>query len=235
MGDFWIDTPDSYIELDYESRKFYLHPWLRERISYIRPKCILDFGCGDGSLFISYESSYDELWLYDHSVRMIDLARRNFSNRPKVRLIWQAHEIHREYFDLVVFSLVLMTIGNEEELRDVANRICTASITGGTCLVAVTHPCFRQYPFSTFETEFVYKPFDYMSGGKPFQVRLSDVWHAHFVEFTDFHWPLDFTLNLFIQSGFDLRSVTELPDRAALKGLANPHFPCYLILEFRKR
>lgn len=235
MGDFWIDTPDSYAELGHESRKFYLHPWLRERISRIRPKLILDFGCGDGSLFISYESSYDELWLYDHSVRMIEIARRNFNNRLKTRLICQEHEINQEYFDLIVFSLVLMTIGSEEELTSVIDRMYTASIIGGTCLVAITHPCFRQYPFSTFETEFVNKPFDYMISGKPFRVKLSDVWHINSVEFTDFHWPLDFTLNLFIQRGFDLRSVTELPDISARVDLANPHFPCYLILEFRKR
>lgn len=238
MGDIWADSPEVYAQLDQESRIVIVHPWLRERIGQLQPKNILDFGCGDGLLFKLYAHPYNELCLYDHSVRMVDLARRNFcSSQNNLCFSAQPQDIRRAHYDAIVCSLVLMTVPTEAELHEIAGLIHDSATPDATCLVAVTHPCFLQYPFSTFETEFAREEsFDYLNHyGRPFHVRLSDGNRQSFVDITDYHWPLSFILNLFVQTGFDLRSVAELPDCTVNSIAFNHHVPAYLVMEFAVR
>lgn len=234
MGDFWTDTPGPYVDLDRESRKFLLHPWLRNHISHLNPRRILDYGAGDGSLFAGFDCGYERLLLYDHSAAMLSIARTNFANITKVSFSSAADDLHLEPFDLVVCSLVLMTIQSDEELKAVCSLMFRATIRGGRCLVAVTHPCFRQYPFSTFSAEFTAKPFPYMNEGTPFRVRLTDAYNDKAVEFTDYHWSMSYTVNLLIGTGFQMVKMVELPDKAYVKTSANKYFPAYLVLDLCK-
>ena len=234
MTDFWTQDPRAYAELDRESRKFWLHPWLRGAIQQISPKRILDFGCGDGSLFHQFPLQLSELVLYDHSQPMIDMAKAHFGDSPKVSFHVSDADIPAEHFDLVVLSLVLMTIPTKAEQRRVAGRVFQFTERGGHCLLAITHPCFRQHRFSTFKTEYSEKPFYYFNEGAPFRVQISDAGREEFVEFTDYHWSLAFTINLLLESGFLLRRVVELPDKAALKEMESAQFPSYLVLQYQK-
>jgi len=73
-----------------------------------------------------------------------------------------------------------------------------------------------------------------MNDGIPFRVRLTDAHGEKAVEFTDYHWSMSHTVNLLIETGFELMRMVELPDKAALKTSANKHFPGYLVLDFCK-
>lgn len=206
-------------------------------MSRLGPRNILDFGCGDGVLFQSFGYAYDELCLYDSSSRMVELARHNFSNcRNKLTFLTQPHDIPSAYFDAVVCSLVLMTVPTEDQLRKIAKLIHDSAKSGAYCFVAVTHPCFLQYPFSTFRTEFADgASFPYLTQGTPFNVRLSDATQQNFVHFTDYHWPLSTLVNLFVGANFDLLGMVELPDRSQTNTEVNRNFPAYLVMELSVR
>ena len=229
----WDTRPERYVAVKDESRKTILYPWLRDKIHQLSPNKIIDFGAGDGSLFHEFDSEYEELTLYDTSVRMLEIARGNFCGNNRVFFVSKSEELEKDSYNLVVCSLVLMTIPTLYELRNACSVMHHSAIKGAHCLVAITHPCFRQYPFSTFATDLTGESFLYMKDGMPFHVLLRD-YQENEVTLFDYHWSLSTTINILIDVGFSLRQMIELPDKAVIGQPENKLFPPYIILDFIK-
>lgn len=231
---FWHDTPDDFLDLKNESRVFFLHPWLRSYITDLKPEKILDFGSADGSLLAREDILFQELYLYDISKKMMIYAKENYGARPNVHFVTDSTALPQGEFDLVVCSLVLLTLASTEDFALVCSKISQSLKIGGRCIIADTHPCFRQYPFSTFSTSVEPDGFTYLKEGVPFTTTLTDYKGEHNVRFTDFHWPLSYTLNAFLEQGLQLKHFFELPDKAFLEKLGNINYPCYIVIDFLK-
>ena len=231
---FWSQGYAQYAALHSESRLRYLHPFLRDLAKSFRPRKVLDFGSGDGVLFEPSVSRLQELCLFDPSHSAIRLARKRFQTSSNVSFSTRASELAREHYDFAVCSLVLMAIPSLKGLRLAIRRLRQSVVPGGRCLVAVTHPCFRQYAFSSFVTEWVYgATFRYMNDGAKVRVRLTSGNENEAIEFDDYHWSLQTILTLFCEAGFTLRLVRELEDRVDEDGFANSSVPAYLVLLFQ--
>ncbi len=231
---YWQDTPFDYASIELESRKTILHPYLLNQLRKGNYKNILDYGCGDGSLFDSWQGNDCEITLYDISIKMLEIARNTFKARRNVKVIDDIKLIEEKSQDAVVLSLVLMTVESIEIQEDIFRQIKRVKKDDGLLLVAITHPCFRQYAFSTFHTAFSKgREFDYFKEGQQFLVELTDKSNNKTVEFLDYHWSLGTTLNIISNAGFILMHCEELHDEQADGGGCNPYFPPYLILQFR--
>jgi len=193
---------------------------------------VIDYGCGDGSFSKLIDKCYD-VALYDISKKAIAIARRNFQGRS-VTFYASKKDIPAKHFDCVIFSLVMMTMGSRVHLQRTARDLLRVKRKTGKLLVAVTHPCFRQYRYSTFHTEYSEgKTFQYFLEGEQFTVTMRDLKTKKQLSIDDYHWSLSTTINFFLQSGFFLKEIFELPDYISKLSIdSNPNFPPYLILVF---
>ena len=152
MDSIWISNPEQYCRIEAESRKELLYPKLLEIVTGCSGTRVLDYGCGDGS-FAKLLSDKYEIGLFDISEKVLLLAQETLKDR-KFTTYYDDHEIPSNYFDCVIFGLVLMTIENLEKIRQIFSTLSRVKKRQGCLIVAVTHPCFRQYRFSTFHTEY---------------------------------------------------------------------------------
>jgi hypothetical protein len=232
---FWAHNSKRYFELEAESRVFFLHPWLRDYITNLNPRTILDYGAGDGSLFYTWNISLERLFLYDINKEILSIARdRLLETKKNIEIISAKKLIPKNYFDTIICSLVLMTIDNERELTNICETMYACAKNNARLIIAITHPCFRQYTFSTFKTNLSEINFDYFMEGMPFEVTLSSYAKHDSVSFTDYHWSISKTVNLFLNAGFSLKKTFELPDKACTASDENKRYPGYLVLDFKK-
>jgi len=230
---FWINNPEKYSEIECESRKYILHPKIRDIIHENNPKRILDYGCGDGSLISGIKEKIN-ISIYDISTKSLSLAIKKYSNR-QLNVFYKRSEIPEDSFDVVVFSLVLMTISSKDKIANEFLKIYQTLKENGIVIFGITHPCFRQFKFSSFHTSFSdSEKFNYIDEGKKFQVTLNDPLSTKSISFYDYHWTLSTTLNLIIESGFQIQKVFELPDKSCAESYVNKLIPPYLLIVGKK-
>lgn len=229
MDPIWTQNPESYLAIQNESRKLVLYPKLLELLKQFGSKSVLDYGCGDGA-FVMLLDENKEIGLYDISKKVLSIAERNLAGRA-VTFYHNKRHIPKHRFDCVLLGLVLMTIGDRSTLKKVLKDAATAKRVDGKLVVAVTHPCFRQYFFSTFYTEYAKgKEFNYFSEGHRFTVHLKDLKTNRQVSFKDYHWSLSLTLNSIIEVGLKIMQIQELRDTVKTELTYNTDFPAYLII-----
>ncbi len=211
--DYWSHGSEGYLSIQKESRKVVLHPRIAELIPQDKPVKILDYGCGDGS-FILYLKPECEVALYDINHEALKHAESLLHDyNPKT--YFKAASIPDHYFDYAICSLVLMTIPSQKEILKNLYKIHSALHEKGIVIFSITHPCFRNDHFSTFQTEYSKgEEFNYFEEGKKFEVLITDQDTGQRAIFHDYHWTLSTTLRLITESGFTMQQFIELPDFA---------------------
>jgi SAM-dependent methyltransferase len=232
MDSFWIKSPEAYTSISNESKEVILHPFLADIINSENFSKILDYGCGDGSLMKQLKSN-TQISLYDNSQKVLDIAEKNLTNLNPT-IYRNAEDIPDNQFDCIILSLVIMTISSEKEIEFVLRNIYKSLKRNGISLIAITHPCFREYPFSTFHTSYTKKNFKYFNDGEPFSVTLEDNLNGNDITFTDFHWSLSHTLNMVVKEKLTIESIYEIKDKSFNKGYENPNFCPYMVINCRK-
>jgi hypothetical protein len=85
----------------------------------------------------------------------------------------------------------------------------------GKLVILDCHPCFIQYNNSYFNSK-IPENFQYLSFGKAFTKHInaidSETGEKITCSFSDFHWPLSFTINKLVESGFNIVRMEEWPD-----------------------
>lgn len=228
IDDFWNSKLENYLAVKDESRKATLYPKIIEIVERIHPTNILDFGCGDGELLsLIMKNRKAKFSAYDKSKLAINAVRSRFGNED-VTIYEHKDDIILNQYDVVICSLVLMTISTEIELNEVIRTIYKAKAKNGVAIFAITHPCFRQYQYSTFVTQYTNKkPFPYLKEGLPFEVTIFDQKSNDKVRFNDYHWSLSKTINMFISNRFVISELFELGD---IQKTGNEYFPPYLAI-----
>ncbi len=217
-----------YARLRGESRLTVLHPALREIVRSLPDGPLLDFGCADGALFCP-DLPPREVVLYDPSAAMITEAMRVCADQANPPCFLSASDdIPESHFAVVVCSLVLMTLSSRAAVAEAMRQIRHALRPGGAAVIAVTHPCFRNVRFSTFENDFSERgEFDYAEEGTPFRVRLQSG-DGDAVEFVDYHWTLAETFRQVLLAHLTITDVRELGDVAG-----GATVPAYLVITAR--
>ncbi|HMQ07564.1 MAG TPA: class I SAM-dependent methyltransferase [Saprospiraceae bacterium] len=233
MDKSWTLNPDEYSSIKNESRKIILHPRMAELIRQKNGVKILDYGCGDGS-FIQHLHHKCEIALYDISKEILEKAEKNLKiYNPKVHI--DRTTIPDNYFDYVIFSLVMMMIPTKAEIIEELRKIQSSLRWDGIAIIAITHPCFRQEVFSTFQTAYSKgKNFKYFQEGEKFEVWIRDIHLELSTTLYDYHWTLETTINLITGSGLTIRNFIEIPDHVKNHSYYNSSFSPYIIIECTK-
>ena len=206
----WKETPEDFFEAEHSSQKNILHPLTAEIINKLKPKTLLDYGCGDGRLLELLNRGI-EISVFDRSPEMLRHIKVKRGGLLK-QIYSSTTELPIEHFDVALLSMVLMCIDDKAEYANVCNNVSRAIKENGRVIISLSHPCFRQYRFSNFHTSFGEKQlFDYLNDGNPFNVTIHDKGPDE-ITFEDYHYSLSFTINQLSKAGLVIESIIETTD-----------------------
>lgn len=234
----WIDNPMEFAQNRIDSRQYILLPKIAEMIALDGVKSVLDYGCGEGFLAKHIQNKQTNLGLFDINATMVDLAKRNAeeSEITKLNIYKNSNEIPSSLYETVVLSLVLMTIGDENEYMNVLNNCNKALSKDGSLIIGITHPCFRQALYSTHHTKFsLGNEFDYFNNQAPFDVFLRTSKSEKYIQFEDFHHNLTYTFSKIKEAGFYVEDFIELQDMSIENSYFNHHYSPYLIIKCKSK
>lgn len=230
--DIWLNHPQNYTEIEDTTLKNTVYPIIIDAVQQNGTKYLLDYGCGDGRLLEKLKFEI-EISIYDKSDRMLKMAKKNYGKRI-AKIYNNPAAIPKNYFDCVILSMVLVCVDNEKEYNQVLSNTYNTLKTGGIVIISVTHPCFRQYPFSNYDTTYCHnQQFDYFKEGDLFKVTMFDKNPKNNITFTDYHWTLSFSTNKLIETGFTIKKLVETKDDTKSKK-CNPLTSPFLILIAQK-
>lgn len=223
----WSENAVCFMNVIHTSQKKVLHPILANLINKQNPENLLDYGCGDGRILKAINSSI-KIDVHDINEEMLELAKHSIGSRVSSYFL-DRNGIPMQRYDAILLSMVLVCINNEDEYLSVLKRIKSCKTETGKVYIAVSHPCFRDKDFSNFHTSYGREqPFNYLNEGEPFNVFIEDEMPPS-VAFTDFHWPLSFTINKICEAGLRIEKVIETPDDINHKK-CNELLPTFLII-----
>lgn len=239
----WLKASSHYFDLDGELKLTVLHPAILNIAGGVAGKSILDFGCGDGSLSEHLAQKGGIVHAVDKSKKILKRAKLRHPEKHGLKFdpvetpYYTAVRDHEKY-DLVIVSLVLVTIASEREAEEVIDVLSAVIQDSGRLILGETHPCFQDRMFSTFDMHLDVEH-KYSEKGCPFQVKVFDGYHPQdFVEFTDFHRPLERLFELLRRGGFAVTQFLELYDKvrserqpSEIVSRQNPFVPPYICIE----
>lgn len=230
---FWIDNSTGYTELLHTSLKNVLHPMTVEIINEFKPQKYLDYGCGDGRMTEMIDGGI-QISIFDISEDMLQQAEKRLTGRIDT-VYRDINDIPANTFDVVVSSLVFVCIDNDKDFTTAMKAISKGLAVNGKAIIALTHPCFRQYAYSDYFTSYTNgKKFDYHKDSEPFEVTIHDESKKLSVTFTDYHWTLSYTINKMIETGLSIEKIIETDDDKSVSGFNN-QFPPFIILIASKK
>lgn len=226
--DFWLSENSAKVFQIANAEQKTVQPLIAKIIEQLDPKTLLDYGCGDS--FVSRLLSNDiEIGLYDINIQEAQKALSYLEDK-NARLFESPDDIPSGYYDCIVFSLVLICLSSKKEFRSILSNFKKFKTADGRFILVTTHPCFRQYDYRPFYTEYTKgKPFNYFNELEPFEVYIRDDKNEA-VHFTDFHWTLSDTINEIVSNGFTLERMIEVPDMTFDEIPANKQFSPFIIL-----
>lgn len=235
---YWINNPLEFAQNRIDSRQYILLPEIAAMIEKEGASKVLDYGCGEGYLSNNFNNKSITLGLFDISSTMVELAKANATKNQIETITTFKHqnEIPVSGFDCVVLSLVLMTIGEDEEYQNILNNCNKALTENGSLYIGITHPCFRQALYSTHHTKFTLgNEFDYFNNNSPFDVFLRTSKSENFIHFEDFHHNLSYTFSMLKKVGFYVEDLIELKDKSVENSFFNKFFSPYSILKCKQK
>jgi ubiquinone/menaquinone biosynthesis C-methylase UbiE len=230
MQQAWLSKVDSYsaiMEKAYPVNNT-VYPYIvKSSQKYNR---ILDFGCGDGSLGLLFDNK-KSITLYDKSSAFIKLAKKKFVEAGKTAsFVSDSQQLIAGQYDFISLCFVLMSIKTKTEIRKILQKLFAIKSKNGEILIALTHPCFRQFSYSYFQADFSQnKLFEYQHEGEPFTVSIFDTAAKSALTFTNYHYTLEFTLNTLTGIGFTIVKIKELYDYHPTQGY-HKQMPPYLLI-----
>jgi ubiquinone/menaquinone biosynthesis C-methylase UbiE len=226
---FWDKFPYKYVELGYENRKTVLFPAV-EKLIPENANNILDFGGGDGGFLESISKDFNSRDIYDPSAGMIEFA----SHKEKVDAKYtSSYEIESEKYDVVTCIHVVTVIEKDTELKRVFKELYRTLKYDGTAIIAFTHPAFKNNHFSTFHTDFVFKPFDYLEQPE-YNVYLKKESPGEYLSFKCYHRSISKLINEMLKSGLKITLVSEIKDFDIEDPDKDYKLPPFMVVKLKK-
>jgi SAM-dependent methyltransferase len=204
----WNAIADAYSEMDDPEERAVL-TFIREKLTKLQPKRLLDYGGGDGKFAVlcAESLSIQEIVTYDPAPKMTALARSLCADFKQIRVTGAIEEIQSEIFDVVTFNAVWMCLTTREACLDTLSAIARLLRSSGRLIASVTHPCFRTCKFLNYFTDFSNR--DYFNDGTLFNVTIYD--GERELHIVDTHWSLTAMTSQLNESGFVIENLCELP------------------------
>jgi cyclopropane fatty-acyl-phospholipid synthase-like methyltransferase len=204
----WNAIADAYFEIDDPEGRAVL-TFIREKLTTLQPKRLLDYGGGDGKFAVlcAESLSLQEIVTYDPAPRMTSLARALCADFKQIRVAETIQAIQSGRFDVVTFNGVWMCLTSREACLDTLSQIATLLRSNGRLIASVTHPCFRTCKFSNYFTDFNNR--DYFNDGTLFNITIYNGQRE--LHIVDTHWSLTAMSLQLNESGFVIENLYELP------------------------
>ena len=204
----WNAIADAYFDMDDPHERAVLR-FIREKLTTLQPKRLLDYGGGDGkfAVFCAESLSLQEIVTYDPAPRMTSLARSVCADFKQIRVTDAIEQIESRIFDVVTFNGVWMCLTSREACLDTLSEIARLLRSNGRLVASVTHPCFRTCKFSDYFTDFNNR--DYFNDGTLSNVTIRD--GKRELHIVDAHWSLTAMSSQLNESGFAIENLYELP------------------------
>ena len=199
---------------NYHEGKTYKLDVYREFAKFIesyQPKTLLDYGCGNGYINTLLDRDIQKT-LYD--IKSGSVKIDNFE-KYNCKIVTSTANLLKDHFDVVLLNFVLICVPDEKMYSEMLATIEYVKKENGKLIIFDCHPCFMQYGYSYFNVELP-ENFQYLSYGKAFTKHINTIDHETGEKtkcsFPDFHWPLSFTINKIVESGFNIVRMEEWPD-----------------------
>jgi SAM-dependent methyltransferase len=204
----WNAIADAYSEIDDPEGRTVL-AFVREKLTTLRPKRLLDYGGGDGKFAVLCAETLplQEVVTFDPAPRMTSLARSLCANFKQIRATEAIQEIESGKFDVVTLNGVWMCLTSREACLDTLKNIARLLRPNGHLIASVTHPCFRTCKFSGYSTDFNNR--DYFSDGTLFNITIRD--GRRELRIVDTHWSMTAMSSQLKEAGFAIENLCELP------------------------
>jgi SAM-dependent methyltransferase len=204
----WNAIADAYSEIDDPEGRTVL-AFVREKLTTLRPKRLLDYGGGDGKFAVLCAETLplQEVVTFDPAPRMTSLARSLCANFKQICVTDAIQEIESGKFDVVTLNGVWMCLTSREACLDTLKNIARLLRPNGHLIASVTHPCFRTCKFSGYSTDFNNR--DYFSDGTLFNITIRD--GKRELRIVDTHWSMTAMSSQLNEAGFAIENLCELP------------------------
>ena len=204
----WNAIAHAYSEIDDPEGRTVL-TFVREKLTTLRPKRLLDYGGGDGKFAVLCAETLplQEVVTFDPAPRMTSLARSLCANFKQIRVTDAIQEIESGKFDVVTLNGVWMCLTTREACLDTLKNIARLLRPNGHLIASVTHPCFRTCKFSGYSTDFNNR--DYFSEGTLFNITIRD--GKRELRVVDTHWSMTAMSSQLNEAGFAIENLWELP------------------------
>ena len=224
----WNAIADAYFDVDDPHERAVL-TFIREKLTTLQPKRLLDYGGGDGkfALLCAESLSLQEIVTYDPAPRMTSLARSLCADFKQIRVTEAIEKIESGIFDVVTLNAVWMCLTSRQACLDTLSEIARLLRSNGQLIASVTHPCFRTCRFSDYFTDFNTR--DYFNDGTLFNVTIRDGKELRIV---DTHWSLTAMSSQLSASGFVIENLYELP--RSTSGSSQDDASLWLVIVARK-
>lgn len=229
MKEFWLLKAKEYCDIGWNTNIIGTHPELfKVYKKYSQGSNILDYGCGDGSLIEQFTGK-EKFSFFDVSKSMLDIAENKYSKTKDIKIIRNKDDIEENNYDAIFLSMVLICIDSKDEIRAIIKKMQKAKKKDGYLFIANGHPCFRNYTFSDYFTDFVTgNKLNYFEEGQAHKVTIRSTG----VSFTDHNWSISFIVNEFVKHGFKLQEIVEYSDNN-INNFYNPTVPPSIIYVFK--
>lgn len=209
-----------------------IQPKIAAEILELNPSNLLDYGCGDGFITTLLPSTI-KIDLFDKNEILLDntLKKLNKSNCAKIN---SDKEIKENSYDCIILSFVLVCIDSKDEQQRILALLQKALKKGGVLIITNSHPCFLQYPNSSYHTSFKPKCYNYLNNGEPYVVNIHQGNDKPNFSFVDYKWTLSFWINLAKRCGLILQKMIEVKDEKYQDLEQNNLYPPFLILKYTK-
>lgn len=204
----WDECADTYSRIQ-DSRRNTVFAWLRGRLQELVPDRVLDYGAGDGAFAaLCADLPIKEIVTYDPAPNMVRLAAVNCGRLTNVTVSGNTAHLRAHSFDVVTMNAVWMCLRTDEMCERVLLDVRRLLKPHGVLVASVTHPCFRDRLYSTYQTDFDMR--DYLRSGVQFRVHIDDGKNDVWV--TDTHWSLSAMSIQLKRTGFRIVEISEFTD-----------------------
>lgn len=225
----WNAIADAYSDIADPQERAVL-TFIREKLTTLQPKRLLDYGGGDGQFAVLCAESLQlqEIVTYDPAPRMTSLARSLCADFKQIRVTGTIEEIQSGIFDVVTFNGVWMCLTSRAACLGALSEVARFLRPNGRLVASVTHPCFRTCKFSNYFTDFSNR--DYFNDGTLFNVTIRE--GNRELRIVDAHWNLTAMSSQLIESGFVIENLYELP--GSTSGSSEHDASLWLVIVARK-